>query len=505
MANILSSLGISKKRWEASNINPSTGITQADTWMYGGGSTTVATLLGSGKKTAKARQAVYEKWSTMESDSICSQALQLLVTSALGGHEANGKMVFIERNPDEKQDAKLDAIAKEISDELSPLFNRVAFTIAYTGCAFGDAYARIYTNASGVIDLYTDEMVRPTLVQPFERGSRTVGYAVSIGDRNFERLDVSQLARFKMPRTQWVPQNGVVEKSMRLALTENDIDALPILPAMAGGSLLYNAEEAYDNFASSLLGLVGQRWMDSIDEQMISVNLESMTKDQQTRFVESITKMLKRSKDIAESAVKDGKPVMERIRHIIPVFNEKQVATVSNANGGQSGRTATLTIDDVMLQAKLLAGALGVDLSMLGFSEILSGGLGDGGFFRTSAQVAEKARVIRTALTDFFNHIIDIHTLNRYGFVFPASNRPWLINFYGSISALEAERQRTKTDAMNAGMLLVQAMQMFKDAGASREMMESFLTNEMLLDENQAKMFAAITETKSEEPNNEPV
>jgi hypothetical protein len=112
---------------------------------------------------------------------------------------------------------------------------------------------------------------------------------------------------------------------------------------------------------------------------------------------------------------------------------------------------------------------------MLGFSEILSGGLGDGGFFRVSAQAAERARIIRVALAEFFNQIVDIHTLKRYGFVFPANSRPWSINFYGSISALEAEKLRSKMDAMNSGMLLVQAMQMFKDAGANKAQMETFL------------------------------
>jgi len=157
-----------------------------------------------------------------------------------------------------------------------------------------------------VTDLYTDEMVRPPLVQPFERGSRTVGFAVYTGERNFERLDVSQLARMKMPRTQWVPQFGVVEKSLRQAITEDDIDKLPVMPSMAGGSLLYNAEEPYDNLTASLLGLVGQRWMDSIDEQMVAVNLESMTYEQQERFVDSVKTMLQSSKMYAERAVKSG-------------------------------------------------------------------------------------------------------------------------------------------------------------------------------------------------------
>lgn len=498
MAAILKSLGISKRTFESEHIKPAQQITQANTWMYGADATTVSTLLGTGRKAARQRSAIYEKWSHMESDAICSTALMLLVTTALGGHENTGQMVFIEKNPKVKGDKRMDKIADEIAEDLTDLFNRVAYNVAYSGSTFGDAYARIYADGRGVIDLYTDEMVRPPLVQPFERGSRTVGYAVYIGERNFERLDVSQLARMKMPRTQWVPQNGVVEKALRIAITEDDPNNLPLMPSMAGGSLLYNAEEAYDNLAASLMGLVGQRWIDSIDEKILTVNMDSMTKEQQDRFLSSVVDMLKKSKALAESAFKSGNPIMEKTTHIVPVNGEKQVTMLASASNGQSGRAGSVSIEDVILHARLLSGAIGVDLAMLGFADQLSGGLGDGGFFRVSAQAAERARVIRSSMRDFFDDIIDIHTLKKYGVVFPKNNRPWAINFYGSISSLEAEKQRTRADSMNSGMLLAQAMQLFKDIGATKEMMESYLTKEMLLDEEQAKLYAAIVEQKNE-------
>lgn len=359
---------------------------------------------------------------------------------------------------------------------------------------FGDSYARIYCDKSGVIDLYVDELVRPPLVQAFERGSRTVGFAVYTGEKNFQRLDRTQMARMKMPRTQWVPQHGVFEKSLKLALELDDIDALPLMPSMAGGSLIYSAEEPYGNLVASLLGLVGQRWMDSIDEQMLTVNLNDMSSAMQKKFLESVTAMLKRSKEVAEAAVKGGRPIMERVRHVIPVFGEKQLTTVQPANGGQPGRAGNISIEDVMLHARLLAGAIGVDLSMIGFADQMSGGLGEGGFFRTSAQAAERARVIRVALSECFNQVIDIHTLRRYGMVFPASERPWNINFYGSISALEAEKQRTRSEAMGVGLMLAQAIQAMKELGASKEVMTRFLADTMTLDEEQAKMYAQVVD-----------
>lgn len=494
----LNKFGISARRWASTFLLPANEITQSDSLIYGSGTTTVASLLGAatGRRAARSRQTIYDKWSAMEGDPIVSTALLLLVTSALGGHETSGDIVFIEKTPRAQKDKRLAQISDEICLDLAPLFNRLAFQMAYTAAVFGDAYARIYTDGRGVVDLHTDELIRPPLVQPFERGSRTIGYAVYTGERNFERLDISQLARVKMPRTQWVPQFGVVEKSIRIAVTQNDVDDLPVMPSMAGGSLLYNAEEAYDNLTASLLGLVGQRWMDSIDEQMVAVNLDNMTVEQQETFISSITSMLQRSKSRAEEAVKNGRPVLERIRHIIPVFADKQVTTISPSTSNTG--TSSISIDDVMLHARLLSGALGVDLSMIGFADQMAGGLGEGGFFRASAQAAERARIIRVSLAEFFNHVIDIHTMKRYGVVFSPSERPWQINFYGSISALEAEKQRTKTDTMNSGMLLVQAMQMLKDMGANKEIMQEFLTKNMMLDEDQAKLYATITELKAQ-------
>lgn len=496
----LSKLGLGARAWKSENLPAAGEITVADTLLYGAGSTTVSSLLTSGARAARTRQEIYDKWSRMESDPLIAAGVKLLCTAALGGHETTGDIVYIEKLPVADEDAKLGGLVDELKGDLLPTLNQIAYPLAYLGAVYGDAYARVYTDHRGIRDLYLDELVRPPLVQPFERGSKTLGYAVSIGDTNFQRLDAAQMVRLKMPRTQWVPQHGLVEKSLRVHLQEDAAERLPLLPAAAGGSLIYPAEDAYDNLTAALLGLVGQRWLDSIDEQMLAVNLQDMSKDHQTRFLASITDMLTRSKSIAEAAVRGNRPVLERIRHIVPVFGEKQLTTVSAANGGQPGRSGSITIDDVMLHARLLAGALGVDLSMIGFADQMSGGLGEGGFFRTSAQAAESARVIRGSLERALNQIIDIHTLRRYGLVFEPHARPWRVTFYGSLSALESERQKTLQDGMTAGLTLVQALQGLKELGVPAPVMETFLRDTMQLDEEQAKLYSTIANLQAPEP-----
>lgn len=455
-----------------------------------GGQSVSSVLLGSGRRSARTREQIYQKWSFMEGDALISSAIKLHCTSALGGNETNGDVVFVETKPEYDNDKQRRAIVDDINASLAPLLNSHAFASAYTGSIFGDAYTRIYTRPKeGVVDLSSTEFLRPPLVTALEKGSRTVGFRVYTSNKGYEDLNVGQIARLKMGRTQWVPQQSVLEKSFRASLKEDDPSSenIPVMPSFVGGSLLFEAEEAYDNLYASILGMVGQRWLNSIDEETLTIQTEGMTKDQRELTVNNLVKILSQSKARAERAM-GGTPVLEKIRNIIPISRDKQVLGL--AEGISSRQQSPIQIDDVMFHAKLMAAALGADLSMIGFSDQLSGGLGEGGFFRVSAQAAERSRIIRIALTDFFNHIIDIHTFHRYGIVFKKSERPWVINFYGSISALEKERAQTRMERMNAAGMLVQGMQMMKDVGLSESSMKQALTKEYMLDEDEAASYA---------------
>lgn len=457
---------------------------------YGYDQVSVSMLLGSGKRQARARADIYTKYHHMMGDPIISTALRAQVTMALGGDERSGDTVFIEAKATEGEpDSQLSKIVAELQAQLQPIFNRVAHQVAFNGTGFGDAYARVYLKEGvGVVDLYTDEMVYPPLVQPYVRGNQTAGYVVSTGKKFTERLTIKQMARLKMPRMLYVSQIRVIEKAMRSALAEDDLDALPLLPDLVGGSFLEAAEEAYDNLMSALAGLVGQRVLNSIDENMIGVNLEGMTLQQRKEFMKSVKDMLLASKKYAEEAVRTGRPVTERRFHLIPTFAEKQLTSISQFNG--TSGASSVSVEDVMFHAKLLAGALGIDLSMLGFADILSGGLGEGGFFRTSAQAAERSRIIRTALQGFFNEVIDLHTLTKHGFVFDEQDRPYQVNFYGSISALESEKQSSRERAMNASSLMLTAFGQLKELGLSSNTAIQILERHMEMDTDLAKKVA---------------
>lgn len=469
-------------------------ITPSLAMSYGSAPITASSLYPiGGKYGVRSRAQIYHRWSIMANDPIASSAMGLLVTAALGGHETTGQVLFIEKTAAAQKDKKLGQMVDEIANDLGDLLNEAAYPLGCTAAGFGDAYARMYLeNGKGLQSLYFDELVRPPLVQAYERGGQTIGFSVTTGEKSFARLDTMQLARFKMQRMQYVPQYGINEKSLKWDMAEDDLEEIPIMPASVGGSLSYQAEGAYERLIASLAGMTSQRIIDSIQESVFNLNMENMTKEDQERYEKNFITMMLKSQQIAKSLVESGEFHSGRVVHAIPVWGEKQM--IMQGQPLSSPRMAAANIDDVMLNAKLFSGAYGVDLSMLGFSDLLSGGLGDGGFINVSAQTAQRCRPIRTTLLASFDHIINVHCLYKYGAAFSKAQQPWQVNVYATIAALETQRQQTLGNATASGMSLVQTMQALKDMGSKAETASLFLSKTMLVDEPLATEYAKLME-----------
>lgn len=452
-------------------------------------------LAGTANRQIRSRAQLYEKWQDMLADPVISSALRLHVTTALGGHESRGDMVFIELAPAFKGKADAEALIAELAADLQPLFNRIAPVLAFNAVAFGDGYGRMYGKPGvGLVDVNTDEQVYPPLVQPFERGTTTMGFLVATGERYTERVTLVQMLRMKMPRMLYVPQSRVLEKAVRQALKEDDPEKLPALPALAGGSFLDGAESAYDKFAAAWAGLTGQRVRDSISESLISVTQTGMTTEQRAALKSSLVRMIEASNAYVNKVVASGKAVFHRIFHFLPTSGEKQIVQITGNPGQGGSSTSTLTIDDVMMNARFLGGALGVDISMIGFADQMSGGLGEGGFFRISAHAGERARMIRSSLTEALEHAIAVHLLLKKGVEVTRDNKVWQISYYSDIGALETERAKTKADNINSAALMVQTLQQLKELGFDKAAAQHFMEQQMGLDAEEAKKYAAALE-----------
>lgn len=459
-------------------------------------------LLGIGKRSQRQRDQIYTKYQYMLGDAIISSAIKLHCTGALGGHETTEDLIFIEIKPEYANDETKKKIVEDMAARLMPIFNQSAFTTAFNSAGYGDAYGRIYSQKNiGVVDVVCDEMVMPPLVQSYEKGGQTVGYVVG-GGKNFgEKLTLMQMARAKMPRANYIPQTRAIDKVLRTAIIEDDPTKLPVLPSLVGGSFLDAAEESYDNLTATLTSMVGQRIIDSIDETLFTVNMESMTKDQRTRFTQNVKTIFTKSKEYAEKAVKEGRPRLGRVRHFLPTYNEKQITNITAALNGNRG--SQISVEDFMVHAKLLGGTLGIDISMIGFADLLSGGLGDGGFYRVSMQAGEKSRQLRKSLSGFYNHCCDVDLFQKHKIATAPKDRFWNIHFYGGQLALEREKIENKNIAIQTSSIVLQILQQMKDLNAPLDAIEYFLTKEMLYSEKEAKLLAKMVMSASPPENND--
>lgn len=462
-------------------------IAQQEVHPYDAEAVSVDVLLGTGQREARSRMQIYTKFHYMAQDGLISTALRQQVQMALGGHETTGETVFLDDVPG------LPASHKKINDELRaevlPFLNAVAHSVAFNAAVFGDGYARPYTKQGvGLTALGVDEVFTP-LVQPWEQGGKAMLYTMSLGRKGEERLSMLQLARMKLPRMVYLPQMRAVENAQRQAILEDDLTKHPLLPGLIGGSLLEAAEADYDNLIAALRGMVASRIMGSVDETMLGVNVDGMPVQQRRLLLDSVEKMLRSMKTRAEQLVKSGQYSMSRHFHMIPVAGDKQVTQITSFQGSSASGTSA-NIDDVMFFARKLAGTLGSDLSQIGFSDQLTGGLGEGGFNRTSSQAAEKARILRTGMASFCDEVIDRHMLARYGYVFAPGQRTYKANFWGSIAALEAERVAQQERASNSTMILVQVLGMFKDLGLPKDAVAQVLEKRMQLDNDMAEMLS---------------
>ena len=86
---------------------------------------------------------------------------------------------------------------------------------------------------------------------------------------------------------------------------------------------------------------------------------------------------------------------------------------------------------------------------MLGFGDFLSGGLGDGGFYRVSIMAAMKANFLRQAIQNGVQRLCEIHVAYKHKKIFLPGQQPWRIVFNSVSTALEREEQENLESRTN--------------------------------------------------------
>ena len=106
-----------------------------------------------------------------------------------------------------------------------------------------------------------------------------------------------------------------------------------------------------------------------------------------------------------------------------------------------------------MFHVKRLSSSLGVDPSLIGFGDMLSGGLGEGGYLRLSLIAAIKSNALRHAIRNGLEELFCIHVAMKHGKYFLPGQRPWRIVFNSVSTAMEREEQENQESRLNYATL----------------------------------------------------
>lgn len=446
-------------------------------------------------KKPRTRQQIYALWEIMQKDPQVAEALSLHVTAALGGHETTGDMIFL--TPHDRVRGK-GRRAKELRDRverearyIAPIINRIAFAMARQAVGYGDSYSRIYTDKkAGVVDLMNNRHTASPLIMPFEQAGRTIGFH-ALEEENLERsiakLTPMQILRVKMPRIENVPQVPLQVWQDAKVLTHDLRSDSPLLPSEVGGSFLYPIEDPWKDVTISRAGLNNQQIADSVRQTFLTLNMESMPADQQNKYTAGLTKMLTKYRDQIEEAFKGGEALYGTKHHVLPQWGEKQIL---QSVGDLSQRNAPLNEGLLMLNLRRLAGGLGIDLSLMGWADMLAGGLGDGAAFHTSAQIMRRSTFIRQSNIDAYNHVMSVHWGIKYGEYFEPQDYPWQFDFYSDQNAAATQALNNKQSRANTTTIQMSAVQTIRDLGLGKETSQLILEDEMGYDTGMAEQIA---------------
>lgn len=433
-------------------------------------------------KKPRTRKQIYTMWELMQTDPQVAEALSLHVTASLGGHESTGEVIFISPHERVRGDGRrANELRKKVEREartIAPLINRHAYALARQAIGYGDSYARIYSDKRlGVLDILNDRSTLPPMIMAFEQAGWTVGFHVleeETAERSIIKLTPQQLLRVKMPRAEYVPQHlyEVWVDSKKLA---HDIRSeSPILPSEVGGSFLYPVEEVWKDVTISRAGLNNQQIADSVKQAFLTINMEGMPAVQRKGYRKALSTMLTNYREQIQNAFNGGEALYGTKYHVLPQWGEKQILQTV---GDLAQRTTPLNSETLMINLRRLAGGLGIDLSMIGWADMLAGGLGDGAMFHTSAQIMRRSRLIRQALIDAFDHLMSLHWGLKYGEYFKSNEYPWQFDFYSDQSASATEALANKQNRANTMAIMTQSMMGLRELGLDKE------TNQLLLED----------------------
>ncbi|WP_050978656.1 hypothetical protein [Edwardsiella tarda] len=440
----------------------------------------------------------YVEYERMARDPTLAEGLSIHLTHALSVNKRTGLSFEIVPAGDDL------AVAKELMDDIGFKLNKLMVGWARTMCVYGVSYIRPHiADGAGITHFESNYYTLPRFVREYERAGALAGFTcehfIEPGGIRFRLSQPWDLIPLKIPY--WAPdsmQMPIQQGSEPFSLLTDPKERVPQETQNYGTSLFENTFGPYSEFKQAMRSLKGARQISGNIERLIGLNTDSLDPVRAASYVNTIAATLKRS---AESSMK----ALQR-RGILPTVFNRLLPIMGGGKGGMTVDTQVYNadiqhIEDVMMHMRRMASSIGLDISMLGWSDMLAGGLGEGGFFRTSLQAAMRAQWIRMAVQTFIERAIEIHMAVKHGKVFTDAYRPYKVVFNSLNNAIQEEENVERASRAEYSSMVVTILDTIQNGSLAHS--ETFkrliLGNVLDVDEKQIdsvikELASAVTE-----------
>jgi hypothetical protein len=389
-----------------------------------------------------------------------ASAIDIHLAHALSVDKQTGTIFQIK--PRAQGDGQISAADRELASmlmgELGEPINEYLPSWMRPTAVFGVSYVRPYAeHGLGIKSYESSYYTLPHHVREYVRGGDLAGFTNEYfykPDHNGILLAAPwELIPIKIPY--WSPSASQVpigRGTQRYSLLQEPAERTPIETQNYGTSLIENCYEPWSNLRQSINALKASRANASRIDRILGVQTSQLDPDRAASYTRNINNILKDDAEYMSRRARQQGVTPTVVNSVIPIMGDgKGAMTIDTQMIGAD----IAHIEDIMFHMKQLCSSAGIDASMLGFSDMLAGGLGEGGFFRTAIQAAMRAQWLRFAAQTAIYRSIDLHLAYKTGKVYPAQSRPYYLEFNSLNTAIQEEENSARESQANFASMVV--------------------------------------------------
>ncbi|MES3730916.1 phage portal protein [Escherichia coli] len=449
----------------------------------------------------------YNILETMAKSPTISTALNIHIAHALAPSKKTGQAFIL--SPKDGSDAEAVSRCEELTADLGAMINDGLPSWAMIMAIFGVSYVRPYAEQGrGITGIESSYYTLPHFVQEFYRGSQLVGFSGDyiLDTHSLRRVITEPWNLVSMKNPYWTPQHKVIPVSYGTkgySLLSDQADKPLMETQNYGTSFLEYSYEPYLNLCASLAALKSTRNNAAKIDRLIALTTNTLDPVNAANYTRGVSQALKRHSDLVAQRSINANAIPTVLNHLIPVMGDgKNGITIDT----QSIPADISGIEDVMFHLRQLAASLGIDATMLGWADQMSGGLGEGGWQQTAIQAALRANWIRQAAQRTIYRLLDIHLAYKYRKVYTETNRPDDVQFNSMNTAIQEEENRELDARANFVAVISQIMDQIQNnpkLAGSDAFMRYLFTEQLHIDDDTLNTMIKEFKANESEQNNE--